>query len=105
MILPQAPLEDARNVAERLRARLEATDVPGIGRVTASFGIATFPVHATRAAELVPVADQALYSAKRSGRNRVAAPPDPTLELCDELFDFTEEPHPTPADSPAAPAA
>jgi diguanylate cyclase (GGDEF)-like protein len=101
VILPQAALEDARAVAERLRARLEATDVPGIGRVTASFGVATFPVHAAAAAALVSVADQALSAAKRAGRNSVAAPPEPARELCDEMFDITEEPRPPATDSSA----
>ncbi|HLL77807.1 MAG TPA: diguanylate cyclase [Pyrinomonadaceae bacterium] len=104
VILPQAAPEDARAVAERLRARLEATDVPGIGPVTASFGVATFPVHAAAPAALVSIADQALYAAKRAGRNSVAAPPEPTLELCDELFDLPEELAPPAADAPALPA-
>jgi len=104
VILPQADLDGARAVAERLRSRLEATDVPGIGTVTASFGVATFPVHAAQPAALVSVADQALYAAKRAGRNRVAVPAEPARELCDEMFDIPEE-LPLPADAPAAPTA
>ena len=104
VILPQADLDGARALAERLRARLEATDVPGIGTVTASFGVATFPVHAAQPAALVSVADQALYAAKRAGRNRVAVPAEPARELCDEMFDIPEE-LPLPADAPAAPTA
>jgi diguanylate cyclase (GGDEF)-like protein len=102
VILPQASLDAACAVAERLRARLEATDVPGIGIVTASFGVATFPVHATTSAALVSVADQILYSAKRAGRNRVAVPADTERELCDEMFDLPEELAPPAADASAA---
>ena len=43
VILPQAGLEGALVVAERLRARIERTEVPGVGHITASFGVATFP--------------------------------------------------------------
>lgn len=73
IILPQADLEGALVVAERLRARLEQTDVPGIGHITASFGLASFPQHASAGAQLVTLADRALYEAKRAGRNRICA--------------------------------
>ena len=71
LILPQAYSDGAMVVAERLRERIEQIKIPGFGNVTASIGIATFPLHATVRAELVSAADAALYSAKRSGRNRV----------------------------------
>lgn len=76
VILPQADLEGARIVAERLRARIEQTEVPGFGSMTASFGLATFPLHASARTTLVVAADQALYTSKSLGRNRVSLPPD-----------------------------
>jgi two-component system cell cycle response regulator len=76
VILPQANLEGALLVAERLRARIEKTEMPGIGPVTASFGVATFPPHASSRELLVTTADRALYQAKRTGRNRVCSPLD-----------------------------
>jgi diguanylate cyclase (GGDEF)-like protein len=82
IILPQAALDGALIVAERLRARLEQTDVPGIGHITASFGLASFPQHASEAAQLVTLADRALYDAKHAGRNRIATP-----RTQDELID------------------
>ncbi len=71
VILPQAYADGALMVADRLRARIERMDIPSYGHITTSIGIATFPVHATSRAELLRAADEALYSAKRAGRNRV----------------------------------
>jgi diguanylate cyclase (GGDEF)-like protein len=74
VILPQAGPDGALLVAERLRARIEKMIVPVVGKITASFGLATFPIHATSRDSLVVSADRALYEAKHSGRNRVCAP-------------------------------
>jgi diguanylate cyclase (GGDEF)-like protein len=74
VVLPQANFEDAFLVAERLRVRIEQTVVPGYGSMTASFGLATFPIHASSGEALVSAADRALYNSKHSGRNRVSAP-------------------------------
>ena len=74
VILPQTNLEGAMIVAERLRAQVEKTDVPRYGAITASFGLATFPIHASSRDELVVAADHALYNSKHSGRNRVSTP-------------------------------
>jgi diguanylate cyclase (GGDEF)-like protein len=73
IILPQAGPEGALAVAERLRTRIERTEVPGVGTITASLGIATFPLHASSRELLVTAADRALYQAKRTGRNRVCS--------------------------------
>jgi two-component system cell cycle response regulator len=62
-------------VAERIRTMVEKTSFAYDGRaipITVSLGVAGYPtVAANTAAELVGVADQALYDAKHSGRNRV----------------------------------
>jgi diguanylate cyclase (GGDEF)-like protein len=71
LILPQAYSDGAMIVAERLRASIEKIEIPGFGNLTASMGIATFPSHGASRTELVVTADSALYSAKRTGRNRV----------------------------------
>ena len=73
IILPQANVDGALIVAERLRKRVEQTEVPGYGRMTASFGLATFPVHASSCETLVVSADRALYNSKHAGRNHVSA--------------------------------
>jgi diguanylate cyclase (GGDEF)-like protein len=80
VILPQANIEGALIVAERLRSRIEQTEVPGFGRMTASLGMVTFPAHASTPDALLAAADLALYGAKHSGRNRVCLPPG---ESCD----------------------
>jgi diguanylate cyclase (GGDEF)-like protein len=71
LILPQAYADGALIVAERLRSRIEQIDIPEVGNLTASIGIATFPLNANSRAELFRAADDALYMAKRTGRNRV----------------------------------
>ena len=74
--LPETALPGAIEIAERIRARLESQPiamVEGNGnlRVTASFGVATMPTTATNVRDLFRVADEALYEAKRTGKNRV----------------------------------
>ena len=71
LILPQAYADGALIVAERVRMRIEQIIISGFGNLTASIGIATFPMHAASRADLFRAADDALYTAKRQGRNRV----------------------------------
>ena len=92
IILPQADTEGALLVAERLRSRVQEMQVPGFGQVTSSFGVATFPNHASSRDTLVVAADRALYSSKNAGRNRVSVversllpPPEIAADLADTL--------------------
>lgn len=92
IILPQADTEGALLVAERLRTRVQEMQVPGFGQVTSSFGVATFPNHASSRDTLVVAADRALYSSKNAGRNRVSVversllpPPEIAADLADTL--------------------
>jgi diguanylate cyclase (GGDEF)-like protein len=84
VILPQAGIDGAMIVAERLRRRIELMEVPGVGHVTASLGIATFPQHASSRDTLVLAADRALYNAKNAGRNCVCIPLDDDSSLMPE---------------------
>ncbi len=81
VILPQANIQGGLIVAERLRSRIEQIDVPGFGRLTASLGFATFPVHGSSRDTLLQAADRALYTSKELGRNRVSTPPDDTQSM------------------------
>jgi diguanylate cyclase (GGDEF)-like protein len=76
VVLPDADLQDALLVAERLRAQLASRTIPAIGSsVTASFGVAELrPADATAEA-LLHRADQAMYRAKALGRDQVADRP------------------------------
>jgi diguanylate cyclase (GGDEF)-like protein len=86
VILPQADLDGALIVAERLRKRIEETEMPGIGHITASLGVATFPFHASSRDSLVTTADRALYQAKHLGRNRICTPPEPAPAPIEEVY-------------------
>ena len=73
-LLPETPPEKARFPAERLRKSLEGFRFQADDKrfsVTISIGIAGFPDHASTVDELLEKVDQALYEAKRSGKNVV----------------------------------
>ena len=60
--------------ANALRADLEAEVIgpsPDRFQMTASFGVACFPQHGATHADIIDLADKALYAAKRCGRNQV----------------------------------
>ncbi len=76
VILPQTSLDGAVELADRLRQRIESLAVPHDGvtlRVTVSMGVATYRVGEAGKAQLFKRADEKLYLAKNSGRNRVEA--------------------------------
>ncbi len=80
-LLADSDLEGARATAERVRARLADTPItrPESGHVvqlTASFGVAVFRPGEDTPETLIARADDALYRAKREGRNRVRAAED-----------------------------
>lgn len=62
--------DTALQLAERIRTRVAAEEFVG-GKVTISGGIAEFPHHGHTAEAVISSADEALYEAKREGRNRV----------------------------------
>jgi diguanylate cyclase (GGDEF)-like protein len=80
IMMPETTASRAIEAAERVRARIcghrfHSSASPGIS-ITASFGVASFPEHATGAEKLIELADAAMYEAKQRNKNnvRVAAP-------------------------------
>lgn len=79
IILPETAAEQATRVAERVRARIAGhifTGGRGLRlRLTASFGVASFPQHAQSPQQLLACADAAMYEAKAARKDcvRVAA--------------------------------
>jgi diguanylate cyclase (GGDEF)-like protein len=76
--LPDTEEAEAVRLADGIRQAIEACDrlddeEVDLSGVTASFGVATFPDHARDAENLFRAADAAMYSVKRSTRNRVAS--------------------------------
>ncbi len=72
ILLPDTGKQEATQVAERLRRQVEAADMPQVGHITVSLGVANWPGDADSVATVLKHADDMLYQAKREGRNRVA---------------------------------
>lgn len=78
VLLPGATVEEATRIAEGLREAVASSTVGGL-EVTMSFGVAgSAPGHFERS-ETLAHADQALYEAKRQGRDRVVSVDDLVL--------------------------
>ncbi len=76
VVMPGTDAEGAANIADSLRAKIEALNLPHefsgtADHITISLGVATMVPEADKKAEdLIEAADRALYEAKESGRNR-----------------------------------
>jgi len=72
ILLTQTNAEQAMLIAEKLRAQVESWYFPGVPRtITISAGVASYPQHGKSRDEVIRAADNGLYAAKQTGRNRV----------------------------------
>jgi len=75
IVLPDTGIELAGSVAERIREKIESFEFTGGRRLklslTASFGAAAFPKHASSPQQLISCADTAMYEAKAADKNCV----------------------------------
>ena len=69
VLLPGAGAASAAEAAERIRERMRSVTVDQ-EQLSISIGVASYPAHGADAAELMEVADQALYASKRAGRGQ-----------------------------------
>jgi diguanylate cyclase (GGDEF)-like protein len=75
-IMPNVDMEHGKQLAERLREQvaqllLTGENLETVGPVTVSIGLASFPGDGEDIATLIRLADEAMYQAKQTGRNRV----------------------------------
>ncbi len=71
IILPEVDGNQAVNICERIRNLLANTFIEPIGFITASFGISSFSELIHSPDEFITQADNAMYQAKKAGRNRI----------------------------------
>ena len=71
VLLPGTPLAEAGMIAERLRKNVETLMLPGIQPITISLGVAYWNQQQGEPDKALKRADEALYRAKKEGRNRV----------------------------------
>ena len=79
LVLPEASSDSVRQRAEDIRSAIKQLELShdgvALGRLTASLGIALFPLHADGPDALIAAADAALYEAKSAGRDRAVCSP------------------------------
>ena len=70
LLLPETDGNAAMILAEALRKQLSQTEIPGVGKITASFGVASY-FSGDTVDTLLNRADKRMYEAKSAGRNCV----------------------------------
>jgi len=70
VIMPRVEAKRAYQLAERLRMRVSESYIDPVGCINVSIGISGWPIEQLNIDEVFKLADQALYQAKKTGRNR-----------------------------------
>ncbi|MBI4699072.1 MAG: sensor domain-containing diguanylate cyclase, partial [Nitrospirae bacterium] len=76
IIMPQTPKTDAIHIADRIKENVSKIFIPDLDEsllkdITVGIGLTTFPEDASSIAELLEKTDQAMYLAKKAGRNKL----------------------------------
>src|SRR5712664_3985182 len=72
ILMPETNIEHARQLASKLRAWVSSDPLLREKSITASFGIASYPLHGSTPQELIQVADASMYLSKHQGGNAVS---------------------------------
>ena len=72
ILMPETDCEQGLILAQRLRAAILADRLLQEKNTTASFGLATFPMHGSTPQELIQIADASMYLSKHQGGNAVS---------------------------------
>lgn len=93
ILIPDLEFDEAMQLAETIRRRIQSTEAAGI-RFTASIGVSSRHFGSMDAQHMLDQADESLYAAKRSGRNRVVRfdqredqPEEEPTQADEETFD------------------
>lgn len=72
ILMPETNMEHARQLASKLRGWVAADPLLREKNISASFGIACYPLHGSSPQELIQVADASMYLSKHQGGNAVS---------------------------------
>ena len=72
ILMPETTMEQARQLSSKLRSWISADPLLREKNISASFGIASYPLHGSSPQELIQVADASMYLSKHQGGNTVS---------------------------------
>ena len=72
ILMPETAMEQARQLSSKLRGWVAADPLLREKNISASFGIASYPLHGSSPQELIQVADASMYLSKHQGGNTVS---------------------------------